>query len=389
MKNVLGEKWIVLLGCVLAFLAAVAWASETDLERRIDTSQIVFHSGFDAADLEARIAAALSGFSATELSDGRTLSELLISIGHDTTINPLVLTAALEARNGDLSRLSTLDGLDLGAGGNGLAQRLEHFGGQAAAVYYQSRDQDLEMAGTRALLTLLDDGTGRRDLDIRLERFADAYTRLWDDPLTRDESFYRHEQTRLAFEGKIPGAKANPTWFLLPWTTGETWSFNSGPHNFSSTGSSRPWSALDFGPPNAPECVDGTEVSEEVVRPVASGKIKAKGTWWITIRHWNDPYVDPLWETRYYHLWDVTTLPVNYSVTSSTMLGKVSCAGLIINPDNTPTAHLHIGLLNNGSYVDIKGTKLSGWKVNEEPTVFNGSLTKGSSTVDTGDTITK
>lgn len=382
MKNVLGEKWIVLLGCVLAFLAAVAWASETDLERRIDTSQIVFHSGFDAADLEARIAAALSGFSATELSDGRTLSELLISIGHDTTINPLVLTAALEARNGDLSRLSTLDGLDLGAGGNGLAQRLEHFGGQAAAVYYQSRDQDLEMAGTRALLTLLDDGTGRRDLDIRLERFADAYTRLWDDPLTRDESFYRHEQTRLAFEGKIPGAKANPTWFLLPWTTGETWSFNSGPHNFD--GSGRPWSSLDYGPPDIPVCTSETITSSYWVRPVWSGSIKAKDDRSVTLKHWTAPS-EPRWETRYYHLSSITSLPLKSAVSTSTNLGKVGCKGIALNA----TAHLHMGLLNNGSYVDIQHTKLSGWEIYEGPIAYRGIMVKNSTIKFTNSWITK
>jgi hypothetical protein len=171
-----------------------------------------------------------------------------------------------------------------------------------------------------------------------------------------------------------PAAAAHPPALQLPWTQGESWFYEGGPHStlgcpdqsFSCTGG-KPWNSLDFG-------VSGPGI----VRAAAAGTVQsttqcpAKSNF-VILDHGDG------WHTTYYHLVDIRVHPGEH-VTGGQRLGTTStehgCAGHADGP------HVHFSVARytgpyswHGGRVDLDGFQIGSWIFHYGKTQYSGCAT--------------
>jgi len=334
----------------------------------------VFHPSLAEFNVADALRAANSGLLGYEETlDGRTVgaAETVEAIAREYSLSPKLLLALLEWRGGLVSALaSDPAAVDYAFGSPtaGLAAQLDAAARPLFDAFYAYRaapDRASEMpnAATAALAAL--PVAGRLASAADAADFVAVYTRLFGDPL--------HGQLILAAPtSPMPGAR-------LPWTAGQAWNYNGGPHNnnggtfgceWGTDGCpSGPWSSVDFGP------MDRTAL-ENLCGSAEGEKYSA---WWAvaarggTVSHGSTTSGTVIvdhgdgWSTYYTHL-SLTGKVAPGPIDQGEAVGHPSCQG------NTTGIHLHFAVNYQGAFVDIDGTNLGGWNVTRT-THYNGRMT--------------
>jgi murein DD-endopeptidase MepM/ murein hydrolase activator NlpD len=217
--------------------------------------------------------------------DGVTMNsaQVVQLIAEDYSVNPRLLLAVLEYRSGWVTNPTPDPGLVQDPFGYidswyvGLYRQLAWVSIQFNSGFYRWRADAVTdwvlsdgsvvpidptinagTAGVQNFFAQLDDyPTWLKD--ISADGFTATYTRLFGNPFD------------LAIEPLIPVNISQPT-LLLPFGSGETWSFTGGPHLAWDAGT--PFGALDFAPPGEGQgCVE----SDAWVTAVADGLVTRTG----------------------------------------------------------------------------------------------------------------
>lgn len=195
---------------------------------------------------------------------------------------------------------------------------------------------------------------------------AIQYTALFDTLLAQApvETATRQEKLTLrSGRGRsIPGTQAagDPAGdFSLPWTPGQSWVLNGGPHAFGGTSDTGPWSSLDFYGGNG----QGKAAREGTMTKMCDRNRDGVYTTWLRINHAGG------WATDYYHLsnmrQDANGTWLNRGDSVGNQGRTIECGG------SAARDHIHFSLLYNGAYVALNGREIGGW------TIYNGSAQYG------------
>lgn len=140
----------------------------------------------------------------------------------------------------------------------------------------------------------------------------------------------------------------------LPWQTGESWNFTSGPHADGFQPSPNTLSALDF------------SGGSGQIRAAREGIAYVPCANYVRIDHPDG------WRTGYYHVSNIT-INNGTQVARGTHLGNQSalygCGG------GANGVHLHFALWRNGQQITIDGHDIGGWTV-RATTAYNGTMTR-------------
>jgi murein DD-endopeptidase MepM/ murein hydrolase activator NlpD len=186
--------------------------------------------------------------------------------------------------------------------------------------------------------------------------FHDTYSRLFGDPFDQE------------IQPLIPADLTQPP-FELPWTSGETWFFTSGPHGGWNSGSA--WAALDFVPPDTSA---GCSPSESWVTAVADGVVSRAGFGAVVLDLDGDGYSGTGWAVTYMHLENRDRMPDGTRVKTGDPLGHPGCEGGFSNG-----THVHIARTYNGRWISADGSlpfDLGGWISQGAGYEYNGSLVR-------------
>ncbi len=328
-----------------------------------------------------------------------TAAEIVKFNAHYFSINPQVLLTLLQLQSGVVDNpASDPDALDYAMGYyspefSGLYKQVNWAAQQLFAGFYGRKYHD----GDKALV--FKDGTSRTaDMDLTPGTFALHYMLAkttdelsWKGLVGRGSgSFY---QTFVELFGdplqdpnaSLPIISGIPD-SILPWTVGETWYYTGGPHNYnggtvgctSGPGCPRPWSAVDYAPPEVVGCSPGSTsyLGNRWIVAARSGSVIYSGQALVKIDHGDG------WATYYSHV--SSTNRVGYGpVSQGDHVGHPSCE---VEPGGwTLGIHVHFATSYDGAFVDINGTVLSGWEIHES-THYNGTMTRNGTTrwADTG-----
>lgn len=331
----------------------------------------VFHPSQRDFDVAAALRSAGSGLAGYEEMIGGRPVAAATTIGDVAirySISPQVLLALLEWRGGLVSApaadRAAIDGV-FGYPDAGLAAQLDGAARALFAAFYAHRADpgrapQMPNAATAALAALPTAGRAAGEADAA--GFAAVFARLFGDPL-------RGQLILAPPNAPMPGAR-------LPWTPGETWNYNSGPHNYfggdvgcswgAPKGCPAPWSAIDVAPMRPVACAGGDEgekVMAEWAAAVRDGTLRHgsanDGT--IIIDHGDG------WTTYYTHL-APTGKTSPGQIDQGDPVGHPSCQG------NTTGIHLHFAVAYQGAFVNIDGANLGGWTV-ARATHYNGTMT--------------
>lgn len=166
-------------------------------------------------------------------------------------------------------------------------------------------------------------------------------------------------QSSVGFSNKpLALAGDNSALLSLPWSTGQSWNYNSGPHARAS-GNDR--SALDL--------AGGDQQVKSARDGIAYTNCYGSQ---VYIRHADG------WQTNYYHLQSTQSFN-GTSVGRGAFLGytgtTTGCGG------STTGRHVHFSLQRNGVAQSWHGRDIGGWTIYNGSTPYNGSAVKNGQTV--------
>ncbi|MBE3040643.1 MAG: peptidoglycan DD-metalloendopeptidase family protein, partial [Chloroflexi bacterium] len=214
--------------------------------------------------------------------------------------------------------------------------------GAANAGSYAAMAGLAKLLDTAGMASALDDS--------RPVSFVQTYRRLFpgDDPLS--------QANRIFIPGEV-GAQAIPSNLLqLPYPRRESWTFggvhsnlanDSDPVNFpmSSLDFSRGWPAW------------GADTSSMWVVAAAAGVPTVISSCNVHIQHSDG------WMTTYYHLDNVQTFGATINQNERVAIAANSLSQAVCNGGGSTGPHVHFSLKQDGAFVAINGTALSGWVV--------------------------
>ena len=346
----------------------------------ISDQQFVFHPTLFDFDIEVFLQEQNSGllsYSETVGTEQRSAAETIHDLAHYYSINPQVLLTLLELQTGAVSsEILNQEQIDyafqfpeagLSNQLNSVAEHLlrDYYGHKTNAAANSSRNSVSLNSGTLAITQYYDEffreGESRDRLLSRQEgSFYDVFSTFFGDPLAGN-------LVNVSPSGPMRGAR-------LPWLAGETWNYNSGPHNYSvgvpqCTDLSRcplPWSSLDFGTMDAISCSandGGGTYSPYWAAAALGGKVvQASSSGIVIIDHLDG------WFTYYVHL-SQTGLVKPGDISQGDPVGHPSCAG------KTSGVHTHFAINYEGEFQNIDKLNLSGWTVAKTNSNYDGTMT--------------
>jgi len=173
----------------------------------------------------------------------------------------------------------------------------------------------------------------------------------------------------------IPASLQQPV-LLLPFQTGETWSFTGGPH--SGWGTLEPYAAIDFAPP---ENVGVCQTSKFWATAMAAGVIARSETGIIILDLDGDGDERTGWNIFFLHIASDDRIASGSYVNAGDAIGHPSCEGRGVLANGT---HIHIARKYNGEWIPAGGAlafNLDGWVAHDGLSQYLGTLTRGSETI--------
>jgi hypothetical protein len=174
-------------------------------------------------------------------------------------------------------------------------------------------------------------------------------------------------------EPLLPLDLAQP-YLLLPFSTGERWSFTGGPHRSWNAGSPR--GALDFSPVTGePACT----TSRAWVTASAQGIITRASDNVVAIDLDGDGREQTGWVLVYLHIVPGDDIQAGMAVEADEPLGHPSC-----ERGNSTGTHIHIARKYNGEWLPAGEPlpfTLSGWETQMGERNYQGELMKGDQTI--------
>ncbi len=180
----------------------------------------------------------------------------------------------------------------------------------------------------------------------RLSRLVDAYVEQFGTPISRDSGFTE--------------AAAPANFLRLPWLVGQTgWSFN-GVH--SNTGGcpnpvcTSPRSSIDFsrGWP-----AWNSVTSDSPVHAAHAGTVSVASSCNLRIANANG------FATNYYHLSNIAVANQSTVVAGQKIAEYANTSAQALCQGGSSTGpHVHFSLLQNGAYIELDQSDLSGWRIN-------------------------
>ncbi len=172
----------------------------------------------------------------------------------------------------------------------------------------------------------------------------------------------------LAIEPLVPASLRQPA-MLLPFGSGETWSFTGGPHLAWDAGT--PYGALDFAPPGeAQGCVE----VDYWVTAVAGGLVTRTGDGEVIQDLDGDGNEGSGWVILYMHIESRDRVQPGTVLQAGERVGHPSCEG-----GQSSGTHVHLARKFNGEWMSASGPvpfNLSGWISAGTGEQYVGTLTR-------------
>lgn len=364
----------------------------TSSQRVLPDSELVFSPSaidFNVDDYVTQAGGYLSTYrewlGSTQWTTG---SDIIKRIALDNSVNPRILLALLEYQSGWVyGQPSNLAQVDYPLGEidrdrRGLFKQLMWAVKQLSNGYYGWREglltevsfsdgqtarlaPDLN-AGTAAIqyyfAHIYNTNTWLGAMD-PAQGFPGVYERMFGDPWMRAQSV----------EPLYPPGLVQPP-MILPFITGQMWSFSGGPHGAWDQDGAR--AALDFAPGSVES---GCVKSDAWVIAAAPGLIVRVGNGFLVLDLDGDGHEQTGWVLLYLHIATKGKAQLNSWVDIESVIGHPSCEGGF----STGT-HIHIARKYNGEWIPADGPipfNLSGWIAHAGARPYEGTLTKDDMTV--------
>ncbi len=309
--------------------------------------------------------------------NGQTLSgaQLVDYVAMRYSVGPRVLLALMEARSGWVTNPDPPEGyakdFPLGhlANGGGLEVQLEWAADALNSGFYGWMDRGETgirfhnraivrgapglNPGTIAIQRTLAQDTTPKGLQAEIDKFMEAYRRLFGDP-------FQYDQGRV-----IPWELEQPE-LKFPWEPGTWWFLTGGPHGAWGLGSS--WAALDFVPEDAP--IGGCTPAETWARAAAPGLVVRNNKGELLVDLDGDGDLRTGWVLQYLHLSDRP--PEGTMLKTGDPVGHPACEG-----GAAASSHLHFSRRYNGVWMAAGGPvpmQLDGWTAFASDTDYEGGM---------------
>jgi LasA protease len=351
--------------------------------KMLPDSELVYGPLSTLTDVDAFIRSK-NGYLADYTQDvnGETLTaaQVLMRAAQNSSINPRILLAVLEYRSGWLTNPKPDQALDEQPFGfsdawyHGLYRQLEWAAIQLNSGYYRWRSNAVTRwvlsdgsvvpidptinagtAGVQNFFARLDDYSTWVQ-DVSSGGFFDTYYALFGSPFD------------LAIEPLVPANLTQPA-MLLPFGSGEIWSFTGGPHLAWDAGT--PYGALDFAPPGeALGCV----ATDYWITAVANGIVTRTGDGEVILDLDGDGDEGTGWVILYMHIESRDRVQPGTVLHTGDQVGHPSCEGGI-----SSGTHVHMARKFNGEWISAIGPvpfTLSGWISAGTGEEYVGTLTR-------------
>lgn len=306
-------------------------------------------------------------------------------IARNYSINPRLLLTLLEYRSSALTMVSADDEVleypmaYLDPKYRGLYRQMLWAAEQLNEGYYGWRIGTLESfetldgqlirpdpwqnAGTVALQFLFSRLFTRSDFETASspEGFYATYKDLWGDPFV--------------YEVELFPANLQQPEISLPFEPHKIWVFTGGPH--TGWGVTLPYSALDFAPPSVQ---GGCVPSYEWVTAPADAVVVVSEQAMVVLDLDKDGDAHTGWVLFLFHLATDDRIAAGSIVSQGDLLGHPSCEG-----GRSTGTHVHIARLYNGEWISAGGPLafcLGGWLADYGAVPYEGTLTKGSKSIE-------
>ena len=169
--------------------------------------------------------------------------------------------------------------------------------------------------------------------------------------------------------GEVVPEDASQPEMRLPFASGESWYFTSGPH--SAWGDGAAWAALDFAPPgNQFGCYE----SDDWVLAVADGMVVRSENGVVVLDLDSDGFEQTGWSVLYLHIAERDRVSAGAYLNAGGRIGHPSCEGGL-----SSGTHVHIARRYNGEWIPADQQlpfNLSGWISQEFGSQYNGRMVK-------------
>ncbi len=195
-----------------------------------------------------------------------------------------------------------------------------------------------------------------------------------DNFLTRYQAWFGDPWQRAAqVEPILPFDLTQPA-LVLPFPSGERWSFTGGPHAAWGVGS--PWGGLDFAPISGAK---GCNVSTSWATAAAPGLVVRSENGVVVLDLDMDGHEQTGWALMYLHVAAQDRVPLGTQLNKDDRIGHPSCEGGVATG-----THVHVARKFNGEWLAVDGPipfLLSDWQAYPGSKQYEGTLVKGDQVV--------
>jgi LasA protease len=340
-------------------------AQTTESTRSFPDSEIVFSKSSARFDVKTFIYRKKGYLAAYADEEGRTGSEIVLTLARVNSVNPKILISILEKASGWLTnRDPDMWRLDYPMNfrdpyHKGLYRQLMlaidylergYYGWREARIVslYFNDGESIRLApdlnaGTVAVMYYFSKITWTMaEWERAVRDYYDLYVGLFGDPRAN------------AVEPLYPASLDQPA-LILPFPAAQSWCFSNGPHG--AWDSKGPAAAVDFAPPQ----YEYSTPSSRIVVASAAGTVVRSGANSVVIDLDSDGLEQTGWNLFYFHIADEGRVTEQSAVQTGEQIGYASNEG-----GASSGIHVHFARKYNGEWILAGGPvpfALSGWKL--------------------------